>query len=123
MPFLDSPMLFVASSRHDEARRFYADVLGFTFVADEPFAVVFDAHGVQLRIQKMENHQPVPYTVLGWAVEDVAAAVDELVQRGATFERFEGMPQDERGIWSAAPGVSVAWFKDPDGNLLSFTGP
>ncbi len=116
---LDRPMLFVASARHEAARHFYEETLGLRFVADEPFALVFDVAGTQLRIQKVESLTPAPFTALGWAVEDVAGTIDELTARGVVMERFAGMEQDDRGIWSPAPGVAVAWFKDPDGNVLS----
>jgi catechol 2,3-dioxygenase-like lactoylglutathione lyase family enzyme len=112
-------MAFVATSRADESLAFYRDVLGLRLVADEPFALVFDAHGVMLRIQKAEGHRPLPYTALGWKVPDIAAELAALRARGVTFERFPGLPQDAQGIWSAPSGARIAWFKDPDGNVLS----
>lgn len=112
---------FVATRNGSRALPFYRDVLGLRLVSDDPFAVVFDANGTTLRIQKVENHEPLPYTALGWRVSDIAAEVDALVARGATFERFAGMTQDARGIWLAPSGSRIAWFKDPDGNVLSLT--
>jgi len=113
-------MTFVASRDPEKARHFYEEVLGLRFVADESYALVFDLNGVMLRVQKVGELSPTPYTSLGWKVEDISSAVRQLEGRGVTFERYEGMPQDELGVW-AAGGAKVAWFKDPDGNLLSLT--
>ena len=115
------PMTFVATARPAAARKFYQDVLGLKFVADEYYAVVFDLRGIMLRIQKVEQHTPLQGTTLGWEVADIAAAVRELTRRGAKFERYEGMGQNELGIWRSPSGAQVAWFKDPDGNTLSLT--
>lgn len=115
------PMAFVATSRAGEALIFYRDVLGLTFVADEPFALVFQMGQVMLRIQKAEGHRPLPYTSLGWKVRGIAGRVAALKERGATFERFDGFNQDESDVWTAPSGARIAWFKDPDGNLLSLT--
>jgi catechol 2,3-dioxygenase-like lactoylglutathione lyase family enzyme len=99
---------------------FYRDTLGLQLVAEEPpFAVVFDANGIMIRLGMAKELPPAHGTVLGWQVPDLAAAVDELVQAGVKFERFPGMQQDERGIWSSPNGAKVAWFRDPDGNILS----
>ena len=98
--------------------------LGLTFVEDTPFALVFDAHGIQLRVTRVEELTPSPHTVLGWDVGDVPAAVKQLGGKGVTFERYEGLGQDDDGIWSSPDGTKVAWFKDPDGNRLSVSqGP
>lgn len=116
----DKPLVtFIVTKDADKARQFYEGVLGLTFVEDTPFALVFDAHGIQLRVTRVEELTPSPHTVLGWDVGDVPAAVRELAAKGVTFEIYEGFGQDEDGIWSAPDGSKVAWFKDPDGNLLS----
>ena len=112
---------FLATARADAALVFYRDVLGLRFVADEYVALVFESSGVMLRIQKVEQHTPFPYTALGWKVMDITAKVSELTQRGVRFERFPGMAQDDAGIWASRSGARVAWFKDPDGNVLSLT--
>jgi catechol 2,3-dioxygenase-like lactoylglutathione lyase family enzyme len=114
-------MAFVATANADEARAFYRDVLGLTLVDEHPFALVFDSSGTTLRIQKVESVAPIPYTALGWRVDDIHASVHGLVERGVTFERFPGISQDDDGVWSNPFGVGVAWFKDPDGNLLSLS--
>jgi catechol 2,3-dioxygenase-like lactoylglutathione lyase family enzyme len=110
---------FVATADAEAARLFYEHTLGLRLVADEPVALVFDANGTPLRISKVEHVTVAPYTVLGWRVDDVAGIVRDLGDRGVAFERYPGFQQDEFGIWNAPGGARIAWFKDPDGNLLS----
>jgi hypothetical protein len=74
-----------------------------------------------VRLTKVENHQPQPFTIAGWAVADIGATIDDLVGRGVRFIRYEQMDQDHRGVWTTPAGDQVAWFKDPDGNTLSLT--
>ena len=112
---------FAATARSEEARTFYSQVLGFPILDDTQFALVLDANGTTLRVQKVEKVSPPPYTVLGWAVENLASTISQLRGNGVEFERFEGLDQDDLGIWAAPGGTSVAWFRDPDGNLLSLT--
>jgi catechol 2,3-dioxygenase-like lactoylglutathione lyase family enzyme len=90
-------------------------------VADEGFALVFDLAGVMLRVTRVDQLQPQPSTVLGWRVDDPEATVRELTGRGVVFERFPGMEQDALGIWRSPSGAAIAWFRDPDGNVLSIT--
>jgi catechol 2,3-dioxygenase-like lactoylglutathione lyase family enzyme len=102
------------------AKEFYRDTLGLRLVSEEPpFALVFDANGIMLRLAIGKERAPIQGTVLGWQVPDIRAAVRDLQQAGVRFERYEQMKQDELGIWSAPGGAGVAWFKDPDGNVLS----
>jgi len=104
------------------AKAFYGETLGLRLVAEEPpFALVFDAHGTMLRLVMAKQLPPAQGTVLGWRVPEIAAAVKELSEAGVHFERFERMPQDELGIWASPSGAQVAWFRDPDGNILSVT--
>jgi catechol 2,3-dioxygenase-like lactoylglutathione lyase family enzyme len=112
-------MGFVGVSDLDAAPRFYGDVLGLELQDERPFALVADIEGTMLRITAVDVPAAAPYTVLGWAVDDIAAAVDELAGRGVTFTRYEGMGQDDRGVWTAPGGAKIAWFLDPDGNNLS----
>jgi predicted enzyme related to lactoylglutathione lyase len=112
---------FVATTDGNRARQFYGEVLGLTILSDDPYALVCDAHGTTLRIQKVGSLNPQGFTSLGWEVPDLESVVDGLVRRGVAFERFEGMKQDERAIWAAPSGARVAWFKDPGGNVLSLT--
>lgn len=112
---------FTATSKSDASKVFYQDVLGLTLIEDNPIAIVFDVNGVMLRIQKVANHVPLHCTAVGWHVQHIKSVIDELTKKGIQFERFHGMDQDERGIWKAPSGAKIAWFKDPDGNILSLT--
>ena len=114
-------MAFVATTQPDKARAFYCDVLGLSFEEDSPFALVVKAANAMLRIQKVQSFQPLPFTSLGWIVKDIKATVQQLIDKGVKCERFEGMNQDDLGIWSSPSGALVCWFKDPDGNVLSLT--
>jgi catechol 2,3-dioxygenase-like lactoylglutathione lyase family enzyme len=112
---------FVATRNPARARKFYQETLGLALVSDEPFAIVFDANGTMLRVAKVQELSPASHTVLGWKVQNIRAEIGELTKRGVRFERFDGMPQDDSGIWASPSGAKVAWFKDPDGNTLSLT--
>jgi catechol 2,3-dioxygenase-like lactoylglutathione lyase family enzyme len=112
---------FLATRDAARARAFYEGVLGLALVEDSGFALVFDACGTPLRIQKVDELRPHPFTALGWRVPRIDEMVDHLAHKGVTFERFPGMDQDARGIWRSPIGARVAWFKDPDGNTLSVT--
>ena len=112
---------FVATARPGDARSFYEGVLGLRLVADQPVALIFDANGTMLRVAKVQAVTPAPYTALGWAVLDITGAVAELAGKGVSFERFAGLDQDSAGVWASPDGAKVAWFRDPDGNLISLT--
>lgn len=114
-------MAFAATSDAMRSKEFYEKTLGLRLVADEAYALVFDSNGTQLRIQKVQKTQPPPFTVLGWEVSDIRETLIALRERGVTFERFGFMKQDDLGVWAADDRTKVAWFKDPDGNLLSLT--
>ncbi|HUD99078.1 MAG TPA: VOC family protein [Bryobacteraceae bacterium] len=120
---------FVAVRDRDAARTFYRDTLGLQLLGDDQFAMIFDANGTTLRISPVKDWTPPQFTVLGWEVTDIVAAVKALREAGVEFQRYPWMnQQDEMGIWTSptGPGISpvhagarVAWFKDPDGNVLS----
>jgi len=112
---------FVATAHPARSRKFYQDTLGLRLVSDDEFAIAFDCAGIQLRIQKLDTLQPHGFTALGWQVPDIRAAVQGLAQRGVSCERYAHLQQDDVGVWLAPSGAKVAWFKDPDGNLLSLT--
>ena len=112
---------FVVSTQPGVARHFYEHVLGFAFLTDDPFALAFNANDSLLRVLKAKTFSPAAGTVLGWEVADISAFVRELNQRGVTFERFPGMPQDDLGVCTFPGGDKVAWFKDPEGNVLSLS--
>jgi catechol 2,3-dioxygenase-like lactoylglutathione lyase family enzyme len=117
-----SIIAFVPITNVEAAKVFYRDKLGLTLMSEElPFALVFDAHGIMLRLAIGGKSQPAPGTVLGWRVPEVAPVVKDLTQAGIQFERYEFLKQDELGIWDTPTGARVAWFKDPDGNVLSLS--
>ena len=118
---LDTPILFAATTDSKRARKFYEEALGLEFVADDPFALVFRVGHLQLRIQKVDRKPEINYTVLGWAVTDIAETVRRLSRSRESSMRFEGLAQDAQGVWLAPSGARVAWFKDPDHNTLSLT--
>jgi catechol 2,3-dioxygenase-like lactoylglutathione lyase family enzyme len=112
-------MAFVGTQAPAKAKAFYRDILGLRLMSEDGFALAFDAHGIMLRVTLVQKVMVAPYTVLGWQVEDIAAAVTALGKVGVKFERYPGMDQDELGLWTAPGGAKIAWFKDPDGNTLS----
>ncbi|HEX7578060.1 MAG TPA: VOC family protein [Verrucomicrobiae bacterium] len=112
---------FAATRNSASARKFYEETLGLVFISEDPFAVVFDVNGTMLRVQKVQELMPAHHTVLGWEVHDIRAEIEALTKKGVRFEHFDGLPQDESGIWTSPSGGKVAWFKDPDGNTLSLT--
>ena len=115
-------MAFAPTLDANKARSFYEGVLGLRVLSQDNFALALDANGIMLRVTNVPPaFKPQPFTVLGWEVPDIVKAVSELKQKGVHFESY-GMPaQDAEGIWTAAGGTKVAWFKDPDGNILSLT--
>ncbi|HEY1657325.1 MAG TPA: VOC family protein [Candidatus Sulfotelmatobacter sp.] len=110
---------FIQITSVEKARDFYEGVLGLRFVKDDGFAAVFDANGIMVRAAKMKEFTPLQSTVLGWQVENIEEMVRALQKKGVHFEIFGFFKQDELGIWTAPTGDKVAWFKDPDGNVLS----
>jgi len=110
---------FVPIRDSQRSRPFYEGVLGLRFVSDDPFALVMDSNGVMVRLSKTPKFTPAGFTVMGWEVSTIEEAVAALKKNGVQFEIFPGLPQDELGIWAAPGGARVAWFKDPDGNILS----
>jgi catechol 2,3-dioxygenase-like lactoylglutathione lyase family enzyme len=110
---------FLLTKDYDKARAFFESKLGFIFVSLDQFALVMRAGENQMRIVRMPNFTPLQSTVLGWEVHDIEAVVAWLAQRGVEFEKYPFVQDKSRGIWTAPGGDRVAWFKDPDGNVLS----
>lgn len=110
---------FLATTHASRAAAFYGETLGLPQISEDQFALVFDLHGVELRVQKVERFTPQPFAVLGWQVRQISAVIAGLTARGIVFERFPGLAQNAQGIWRAPSGAQVAWFRDPDGNVLS----
>jgi catechol 2,3-dioxygenase-like lactoylglutathione lyase family enzyme len=110
---------FVPTKDSQKARGFYEGKLGFQFVSDDPFALVVKAGETMIRVVKAQDFTPTPYTVMGWEVSDIEAVVGWLQARGVAMEKYPFVEDRDRGIWTAPTGDKVAWFKDPDGNVLS----
>jgi catechol 2,3-dioxygenase-like lactoylglutathione lyase family enzyme len=110
---------FVPTKDSAKARSFYEGVLGLRFIKDDGFAMVLDANGIMVRVAKAPDFKPAQFTILGWQVSGIEKVVAGLQERGVHFERFGFFEQDKLGIWAAPSGDKVAWFKDPDGNILS----
>lgn len=117
-----SPVIaFAAATDLDRACAFYQRTLGLRLVERTDFAGVFDAHGTMLRLTAVPRVASGGYTVLGWRVADIAATIRDLTARGVVFNRYDGMPQDDAGVWTTPAGDRVAWFPDSEGNILSLT--
>jgi catechol 2,3-dioxygenase-like lactoylglutathione lyase family enzyme len=112
---------FVSTTDLDRGRAFYEQALGLRVVEQNHFACVIDAHGTMLRLTAAAAVATPGYTILGWQVTDIAAAVASLTGRGVIFNTYDGMDQDDTGVWITPGGDKVAWFADPDGNVLSLT--
>jgi catechol 2,3-dioxygenase-like lactoylglutathione lyase family enzyme len=112
---------FVPTTDLARARSFYEATLGLSVVDENAYACVFDAHGTMLRITAVSEVVPSGYTVLGWRVTEMSEAVRKLESVGVAFARYDGMEQDAHGVWTTPNGDRIAWFTDPDGNVLSLT--
>ncbi|HEX3579559.1 MAG TPA: VOC family protein [Thermoanaerobaculia bacterium] len=111
---------FVPTLDFEKARAFYVDVLGLRFVDDDGFAMVLEANGTMIRVAKVQSDfKPAQFTILGWQVSQIESVVAAMTAKGVVFERYGFFEQDPLGIWAAPGGAKVAWFKDPDGNILS----
>lgn len=114
---------FAVTARPDEAKVFYGTVLGLRLIEDTDAALVFDAHGSPLRLQKLDAAPEPVASTIGWEVADLCALARDLARRGVAFERFKGIEQDVDGVWTTPDGSRAAWFRDPDGNRISLTQP
>ena len=113
---------FIPTRDAEAARTFYEQVLGLTLVSDVGFALVFRmADGTMIRVVRADEFTPAPFTILGWEVVTIGERARELEASGVSALRFPYMEQDEDGVWTAPTGDKVLWFKDPDGNTLSFS--
>jgi catechol 2,3-dioxygenase-like lactoylglutathione lyase family enzyme len=110
---------FIPTRDADLARAFYESILGLDFLQDNGFALIMDSNGTAVRITRVPEFTPFPFTLVGWETPDIEARVAELEERGVQFLHFSQVNQDRSGIWTAPSGARVAWFKDPDGNILS----
>jgi catechol 2,3-dioxygenase-like lactoylglutathione lyase family enzyme len=115
------PVAFIGTSRPAESLAFYRDTVGLELLEDSPFAMVFDAFGTTLRVQKVQAVNPHPYTSFGFEVPDLERSVQALRESGVRTLRYPHFEQDELGIWTAPDGARVCWFHDPDQNVLSLS--
>jgi len=110
---------FIPTKDFRRAKAFYAGKLGLKFVARDKFALVFKSGGTTIRVVKVPDFEAAGFTILGWRVGDIDKCVGSMGKRGIVFERYPWMTQDALGIWTSPSGARIAWFKDPDGNVLS----
>jgi len=111
---------FIPTTNAAHARAFYVDTLKLDFISEDQIAIVVRANGNDIRIARVEKHTPAPFTILGWKVPDIEQAVKALSASGVVFEKYPFV-QDPSGIWSSPAGAKIAWFKDPDNNVLSIS--
>lgn len=123
MPLTDAhPIIMITTRNRQAAEAFYVDKLGLRRTGDDGFAALFDLAGSTMRLTEVPDYPGSPHPVLGWHVTDIEATVADLAARGVRMSIYDGMGQDERGIWTAPDGsCKVAFFSDPDGNGLSLT--
>lgn len=112
---------FIPTVMPAKAKSFYKDILELTLLSEDNYALQFEANGVLLRVTTVPQLTPHPFTVLDWMVDDIFSAIQLLSKKGVVFEKYDFLQQDDTGVWIAPGGTKVAWFKDPDGNLLSVT--
>lgn len=110
---------FIPTKDYDRARDFYEGKLGFEFVSLDQFALVMKVGGHMIRITKIPNFKPLQGTILGWQVKDIKSVAKWLHDQGVPPEKYPFVQDQELGIWTAPGGAKIAWFKDPDGNILS----
>jgi catechol 2,3-dioxygenase-like lactoylglutathione lyase family enzyme len=116
------PAIVICTRDRTRATAFYRDALGLVVAHEDSFAVVFNTSGVALRVSVVPDFTPHEHTILGFTVPDVPSTVKALREKGVNFNTYQHIPQDELGIWTAPGGaIRTAWFKDPDGNVLSVT--
>ena len=118
-----SVIAFAPTTDPAKARAFYEGVLGLRLASNElPFSLVFDANGTMLRVTVVHELKPQQFTILGWRVSDIEGTVDRFAAAGVEFQCYKGVNDaDPRAIWNSPSGARIAWFRDPDGNVLSVT--
>ena len=112
---------FIPTKNPAAAQTFYEQTLGLRFLSNDGFALVMEAKGNMIRIVHVKEFTPFPFTILGWEVCNIENEVAALATRGVSFKRYQWLEQSDSGIWTAPGGAKVAWFQDPDGNVLSLS--
>ena len=116
------PAVIICTRDRDRATIFYRDTLGLNLAYDDGFAAVFSVAGITLRISTVADFSAHKHTIIGFRVPDVTTTVKALREKGVSFNVYEQFKQDELGVLTLPGGtVRVAWFTDPDGNILSVT--
>jgi len=112
---------FVPTVKPKESKLFYKDTLGFELVSEDNFAIVFNANGTLLRVTIVPEFKPQTFTIVGWNVDNIVSTIKQFNDKNIFFEQYDFFEQDKLGIWTSPSGAKIAWFKDPDGNILSLT--
>lgn len=112
---------FVPTIKPEEAKLFYRDVLGLKLLSQDDYATEFYTNGTLLRVITVQELKPQVFTILGWNVDNIIATIQSLNARNIFCEQYDFLEQDDLDIWTSPNGSKVAWFKDPDGNVLSLT--
>jgi catechol 2,3-dioxygenase-like lactoylglutathione lyase family enzyme len=112
---------FVSTTKPEKAKSFYKDILGLNLLSEDNYALEFDANGTLLRVTVVRELEPQAFTVLGWNVDDIASTIKSLNSKNVFCEKYGFLDHDDLGVWTSPSGAKVAWFKDPDGNILSLT--
>jgi len=112
---------FVPTIKPEEAKSFYKDVLGLKLLSQDDYALEFESNGSLLRVTIVQELKPQAFTVLGWNVDDIVSIIKSLNDKNIFCEKYDFFEQNDLGIWTSPNGSKVAWFKDPDGNVLSLT--
>jgi len=112
---------FIPTIEPEKAKEFYMNILGLKLLSEDHYGMEFYSKGTLLRINTVNKLSPQPFTILGWDVDNLLSSMGILSRAGVNFERYNFIEQDDFGIWTAPGGAKVAWFKDPDGNILSLT--
>jgi catechol 2,3-dioxygenase-like lactoylglutathione lyase family enzyme len=117
-----TPVTFIYVADRERALAFYRDTLGLELVSADDFGDFLDLGGGLLRMTVVPGHQAHPHPVLGWNVGEITSAVGALRDRGLKFIFYDGFEQDDLGIWGSPDGHSrIAFFADPDGNVLTLS--
>lgn len=112
---------FVPVGDVDRAMHFYSDVLGLPVAGGGEDYCALDAGGLTIRLTAIPDRPHTEHTIVGWSVTDIGSVCADLAARGVAFQRYQGVEQDQYGVWKSPVGDQVAWFCDPDGNTLSVT--
>lgn len=117
-----TPVAFIHVSDRQRGLAYYTETLGLRVRSSDPFGDFLEAGAALIRLTALPDYKAHPHPVFGWNVADIRATIGALRERGVTFAIYDGLGQDELGVWTAPDGVAkVAWFNDPDGNLLSLS--